>query len=173
MVNWIKKYTIPKDEFEELKERILLAIDMIKDEYDTSFANMSHSDYKAGDANKIYRPYFIKWVKPYLQDYCQQWRCDSVDVQNVWFAEYLGEDGADFDYHTHEGSNMSGALQLLIEDKRNCTVLMHHPIDTDEGDLLLFPAMLPHKSPYVFDGRKIVIGFNWNMSGSIVHSDIK
>ena len=24
----------------------------------------------------------------------------------------LGEDGADFDYHTHEGSNMYGALEI-------------------------------------------------------------
>jgi len=68
---------------------------------------------------------------------------------------------------------MSGVVQLVLDDKRNATQLMNFDMELEEGDCCIFPAMLPHRSPFVYDGHKIVIGFNFNMSGSDKHSSGK
>ena len=172
MYKWVKKYRIEEDIFEEERDNILMAIEMIKDEADTQFAKMTASDYKV--ARKEHRvPYhknLMRMIEPCIKDYMEEWHCEVYDMQNVWFAEY--RDGADFDYHSHEGCNMSGVVQLVLDHKENATYLMNHgDLALEEGDCCIFPAMLPHKSPYVFDGHKIVIGFNFNISGSKAHSD--
>ena len=46
MYKWVKKYRIEEDIFEEERDNILMAIEMIKDEADTQFAKMTASDYK-------------------------------------------------------------------------------------------------------------------------------
>jgi hypothetical protein len=65
---------------------------------------------------------------------------------------------------------MSCVISLVLVEPSNGTKLMGSDIQPSEGEVVLFPGMLPHKSPYVYEGEKIVIGFNWNMMGSDVHS---
>lgn len=172
MYKWVKKYKIEEDVFEEERDNILMAIEMIKDEADTQFARMTASDYKVARSEQRvpYHKNLMRMIEPCIQDYMKEWHCEVYDMQNVWFAEY--RNGADFDYHSHEGCNMSGVVQLVLEHKENATYLMNHgDLELEEGDCCIFPAMLPHKSPFVFDGHKIVIGFNFNISGSKAHSD--
>jgi len=171
MYKWVKKYKIDEDVFQEEKEKILMAIEMIKEHNDTSFAKMTSSDYKVrrSDRRTIYHENLMRMIQPCIEDYIKEWHCDVYEMENVWYAEY--ENGADFDYHCHEGCNMSGVVQLVLDDKRNATKLMNYDdLELEEGDCCIFPAMLPHKSPFVFEGHKIVIGFNFNMSGSDKHS---
>ena len=168
MFEYIKKYKI--ENFAEFQDKVLIAIDMIKDEHECLYAKMSHSDYKV-DAKPLYHDLVMKAIEPMLLDYIQQWRCDDWEMQNVWFAEY--HDGADFDYHCHEGCNMSGVIQLVLDNPKYGTTIMNHKTDLEEGDVIMFPAMLPHKSPYVEEGSKIVVGFNWNMVGSTASSSLR
>jgi len=64
---------------------------------------------------------------------------------------------------------MSGVLQVVLEDPENGTQLLGTPIDLEEGDLVVFPSMLPHRSPMITDSKKLVIGFNWDIHGSELH----
>ena len=173
MYKWVKKWKIDPEIFEEEKDKILMAIEMIKEEHDTKFAMMTSSDYKVvrKDRRVIYHDNLMRMVEPCIRDYMKEWHCEIFDMENVWYAEY--ENGADFDYHCHEGCNMSGVVQLVLDDKRNATQLMNFDMELEEGDCCIFPAMLPHRSPFVYDGHKIVIGFNFTMSGSDKHSSGK
>jgi|TARA_B110000902_G_scaffold254681_1_gene319032 hypothetical protein len=168
MFDYIKKYKI-KD-FDRLQNEVLMAIEMIKASNETKYAKMSASDYKVdlNGGEELYRKQVHEMVDECVEDYMSGWRCSDWEMQNCWFAEY--RNGADFDYHTHEGCNMSGVISLVLDEPRNGTKLMGSDIQPSEGEVVLFPGMLPHKSPYVYEGEKIVIGFNWNMMGSDVHS---
>jgi hypothetical protein len=165
-MQFIRKYKI--DDWESVQDKILLAIDMVKDNNVCEYANMSYSDYKV-DAKPLYWEVFENAVRSSLEDYMSSWKCNDIRIGNMWFAEYTK--GADFNWHTHEGCNMSGVLQIVLEDKDNATQLLGTPIDLEEGDLVLFPSMLPHRSPMLNDSHKIVIGFNWDICGSELHDN--
>ena len=165
LMQYIRKYKI--DDWESVQDKILLAIEMIKDNNVCEYANMSHSDYKV-DAKPLYWEVFENAVRPSLEEYMSSWKCTDIRIGNMWFAEY-SEHGADFNWHTHEGANMSGVLQVVLEDPENGTHLLGTPIDLEEGDLVVFPSMLPHRSPMITDSKKLVIGFNWDIHGSELH----
>ena len=164
-MQYIRKYKI--DDWSAVQDKLLLAIDMIKDNNKCLYANMSHSDYKV-DGKPLYWEVFENAVRKHLEDYMFSWHCAEMRIGNMWFAEY-SEHGADFNWHTHEGCNMSGVLQVILEDKENATQLLGNSIELEEGDLVVFPSMLPHRSPTITDSHKLVIGFNWDIHGSDLH----
>lgn len=164
-MEFIRKYKI--DNWEDKREQLLIGIDMMKDNYECLYADMSHSDYTV-EHERVYGQVFTDIVTEHLDSYIADWKCSDWRLGNVWFAEYY--EGADFDWHTHEGCNMSGVLQVVLDDKENGTKLLKQQIDLEEGDLVVFPSMMPHKSPMVNDSHKIVLGFNWDMCGSELHT---
>lgn len=166
-MEFIKKYKL--EDFDNFKDKMELMIEMMKEEFDCSFARMTYSDYKLPqDGKKLYYDIVVEKIKPYLDEYAKGWGCTEVSIQNMWFAEYY--DGGEFGWHTHEGSNMSCVIQLHLDNKNHATQLMGHDnLDLEEGDLLVFPAMVPHRSPEVNYDRKLVIAANFNMAGSILN----
>lgn len=163
-MEFIRKYEISN--WDTVREKLLLGIDMMKDNHECLYANMSHSDYKVS-GKPLYWNVFEDAVEESLSHYMKSWKCNQKRIGNMWFAEYTK--GADFNWHTHEGCNMSGVLQVVLEDTDNATQLLGTSIDLGEGDLVLFPSMLPHRSPMLNDSHKIVIGFNWDICGSELH----
>jgi len=166
-MEFVRKYKI--ENWDNAKEKLLLGIETMKENYDCKYSTMSRSDYKERDIKPVYWETMIDIIDVHLKDYVFGWKCSSYNIQSMWFAEY-SHDGADFDWHTHEGCNMSGVLQIVIDDKKTSTSLLGQSIELDEGDLILFPSMLPHKGPKVTKGQKIVIGFNWDIFGSLLHN---
>lgn len=163
-MEFVKKYSV--DPNGDTKEKLILAIEQIKMTYGDKchYSNMSYSDYKVDYTSRpIYHQMFLDLITPFLEQYMDQWHCNNINMGNIWFAEY--HDGADFGWHTHEGTNMSAVYQLELEHTSNATQVMSEKVDMQEGDLLLFPAMMPHRSPHVIKGNKIVIGFNFDMFG--------
>lgn len=126
------------------------------------YQNMSHSDYKTGKKNYVppYKNMVDKAVKPCLQHYAEMWGCTEFQVKMYWFAQYYNE--ADFSWHTHEGCNMSAIYFLETPSKHQITEFFGFdtsPLQLVEGDVIVFPAMLPHRSPPINNkDRKTVIG---------------
>lgn len=150
-----------------------LAIDMVKEQYDCHWNKFSATDYKVNyprDNPPKYHQILTQLLEPYITQYCEDWHCQDYTFKNIWFAEYY--DGAKFGWHTHEGSNMSGVYVIELDDPRNATQTLSHPNnEMTAGDLILFPAMMPHRSPKVTNGYKLVIGFNWNMYSCTLPND--
>lgn len=168
VTEFIKKYTI--ENFEEIQDSVLLAIDTAKDMYDCHYDRMAYSDYKVkyrAPYRKILEPIFAKYFKQYSNQFFISNGKDgkakyTYSLGNMWFAEY--EDGATFGWHCHEGCNMSAVIQLVLDEESNGTQFMDSmQIPLKEGDIVFFPSMVPHRSPIVSKGRKIIIGINFDM----------
>ena len=167
-MDFIRKYRIQN--WEDAKEKLLIGIETMKDNYDCKYSTMSSSDYKVHGVKPVYWDTMMDIIDVHLKEYSYSWQCRTFRVKAMWFAEYSHE-GSVFDWHTHEGCNMSGVLQIALDDKKNSTRLLGQSIDLEEGDLILFPSMLPHKGPKVTEDNKVVIGFNWDMYGSLLHNN--
>jgi hypothetical protein len=166
-MEFVKQYQIPNFK-EDYKDKFLLAISMTKESHECKFADMSYSDYKNGE-EPLYRNLVLDLCDEYFKEYVDSWYCDEYDIKDMWFAEYY--DGATFKWHTHEGVNMSAVLQIELDDENNGTELLGMNTRLKEGTLLIFPAMMPHRSPVINNGNKIVIGMNWNMYGSTLNGE--
>jgi len=166
-MKFIQKYNIA--DFEEHKEELLFAIEEIVNLGGAHYANMSHSDYDMKSPN-LYQDRTRALVEPYIQKYVDSWGCGEFVLNHFWFAQY--ENGGDFGWHTHEGCNLSAVLTVELPNFMDSTDIYGHIFDTKvvEGDLIIFPAMAPHRSPKVINGRKTVIGMNLSMQGSSLNS---
>lgn len=126
------------------------------------YQNMSHSDYKTGWRHYCppYKHMIDKAIGPFLQHYAQLWGCSEFQVKMVWFAQYYNK--ADFSWHTHEGCNMSAIYFLETPSQNQITEFFGidtSPLELVEGEVLVFPAMIPHRSPPINNkDRKTVIG---------------
>ena len=134
----------------------------------TGFAKMTHTDYKITDdgyrTNRVYAESIRRRMKPFLNHYASLWGCRNFDAQGIWFAQY--ENGAEFGWHTHEGCNASAVYMLELPDSSAATEFWGIDWDEElnEGDLMVFPAIVPHRSPIISRGRKTIIGINGNIN---------
>lgn len=169
MAEYVKKYSIEPELFQFMREEVLDLIEEVKLKYDCTFSSMTHSDYKVNSdhALPIYGGIVTSTVQPFLDDYAKDWRCLETRIKQMWFCEY--EDGAEFSWHTHEGSNLSAVLHLFGK-KEHSTQIMGSTVQMREGDFVIFPAMLPHRGPMVCCGdKKFSIGMNLDMFSSALH----
>jgi hypothetical protein len=166
-MDFVKVYRTP--DFEKYKEALLLAVEMTKESRKCQYAKMSFSDYKEDYSNTppLYYDLIKSIIQPHMEEYMNGWCCTEYSINRMWFAEYYDE--ATFGWHTHEGVNMSAVLQVELDDDRNATQLMGLNMNLSEGDFVIFPAMMPHRSPVVMSGRKTIIAFNFDMYGSTLN----
>lgn len=162
-MNYIQRYDV--DVECERKLELELAIDIIKEQHECKWNKFAHTDYKL-DYTEIptYQKILRGMIMPHLEEYAAQWYCREIVICSMWFAEYY--DGASFGWHTHEGSNMSGVYAIDLSDPQDATQLINFDNPMNSGQLILFPSMVPHRSPTVDNDRyKLIVGFNWNMFG--------
>jgi len=141
---------------------------MMKEEYECHYSNMSFSDYKVRH-KRLYEKDALEIFHKYFKLYSEQWTIPNhrdvyeVDVGNIWFAEYMGE--ADFSWHCHEACNMSAVIQLVLDDSSKGTEFYPKELNIPltEGDIVFFPAMIPHRGPPIDNSHKIIVGINFNM----------
>ena len=145
-----------------------------------TYNNMTYSDYhnNGKEGMKDYCPPYRNIVKthvqPFLQHYADMWGCRNWEIRHLWFAQYEGE--ADFGWHTHEGCNMSAIYFVEAPEEHHITEFHGLDVSTDnprfgepitEGDLMVFPAMVPHRSKPIYNTkRKTIIGINGEMMNS-------
>ena len=163
MNDFIKVY--PIETHEENFDQLMTMIEHCIERSPCGYANMSHTDYKIHDnQNKNpFQPYRKIWrqmVNPYIKQYMQSFGCNKLREHNTWYAQYY--DGADFGWHTHTGTNVS-CVYLLEGTPKDATQFWGFDIEVKEGDLVMFPAMVRHRSPQVNQGRKTIIAQNMDI----------
>ena len=92
----------------------------------------------------------------------------NPEMRGVWFQQY--ESGDFHHWHHHAGSNFAGIYYLELPDF-SCATEFIEPFNTavvkkfnvSEGDVVLFPASLIHRSPEnTSNQRKTVVAFNFD-----------
>jgi len=161
-VNHVQVYDIPN--FAKLQNEAMSYIPTTnRSVYGDYDIHATEDTWKA--TNKPYFDAVIHMIRDPLNRYSSSWGCTTWNVNTMWYHAY--NEGGSYGHHTHILANMTGVIHLLLEDERDHTEVLGFDYPIQEGQVVLFPSMRPHRSPTVH-GSKIIIGFNWDM-----HHDMK
>jgi len=131
----------------------------------------SKTDFNLDQSNHEYKYIFYSMIKSAMLDIKKELSFNDYIVKiitnNIWFAQYNKNNY--HNWHTHSNTNFSNIFYL--ENETNITTTFYdfinkkeYNIKTKEGDLLMFPGYIIHKSNInKTDKRKTVIVFNSNI----------
>ena len=178
-----RKYTIEPDVHQRHKKIILPAINKMIEEGGvdddlggfvpldfSDFDEMGYSDYHIRDirysGKRHWKQPILETVRPMIAHWAAHWGARESNIEGMWFAQYY--QGNQFKWHTHEGCNASAIYYLEAPTEEDITEFFGVPDmpSLEEGDLVVFPAMIPHRSVRKKDSksRKTVVGMNINIA---------
>ena len=120
---------------------------------------ISHTDFDLPKKmNREYLSIFLNLVDEHLKKLTKHFECENCQIKNYWFQQY--NKGSSHGWHNHTNSHFAN-VYFVECPKGSSTKFKNFEVDCEEGDLLTFPAFLPHSSPIIEnDTRKTVIAFN-------------
>jgi len=157
-VNYIFKSKVPNHE--EIKKILLQQINLIpRNPYITEGENIIHTDWNLpSEMHREYAPLFLKTVENHMLNITKALLVNTYEIGSFWFQQY-GAKGT-HTWHTHARTHLAG-VYFLECPKGSSTKFKHFTEECEEGDILSFPAFLPHMSPPIDDNSiKTVIAFN-------------
>jgi hypothetical protein len=96
------------------------------------------------------------------------YKIDKISVPQSWFNQYFRKSGSDHPFHDHPETNLVCVYFVELNDKSLRTVLIDPVTNKEvvprvnEGDILIFPGNILHKSPRNYtDTRKTILSFNF------------
>lgn len=168
-INAIKK---PFPPHQELKRKLLTSINREGNIQSLGYKEESNDNSKIRrlDWNNAKDLKTRKWVNillPDLQghfdDLANSLGYEFAEIEQLWFQQYIQNDN--HPWHVHS-SNYTGVYYLEFPQGSPPTQIIDHndklyTIDAKEGDLIIFPSFLIHRSPNVDHKiRKTIISFN-------------
>lgn len=153
----------------DIKDKLLLYFDELTEKHNLSenpSRNISSTDYfYTGFGGRPPYNYLIEDnIFPILKDkFLPIYNCKGIQYQGCWFQQY--EKGSDFSYHNHPSSHFAGIYYLELPDELGTQFIDLHTPDIQEGQMIIFPSFLVHKSPInTINERKTVVAFNFNIT---------
>ena len=158
------------EEHKEIKNKLLSLLDEIKnDKIESDNEKIEKSDYNLSvDVERKYGSMFQDIVRPYNENIKEFYKAEKILINNYWFQQY-GDNGY-HNFHIHPFSLLSNVYYLELENN-NSTVFYDMQnkkeikYNLEEGDLITFPSLLPHKSQINTNGRKTIISYNSDVIG--------
>lgn len=128
-----------------------------------SFDTVTKTDWHIKDIKRIYWKIFFPFIKKPLNKIASSLYCRTWTIDNYWFQQY--EKNSKHDWHTHGNTNYAFVYFLEARDEHITKFIDTEKdkifsVPAKEGDLIAFPAHLPHKSEINTQSRKTVIAFN-------------
>jgi len=173
-------------EYHSIMKETLLS--MIDKSYNDNL-NKKHK-YYCDEINKLdwsqnleYSREWIKYVKPRLEEHFNTCANDlnykECEVRGMWYQQYVKNNV--HGWHTH-GENYTGVYYLDLPKNAPKTELIDQynihkkiTIEAKEGDIVIFPSFIIHRSPKMTnDTKKTIISFNlqFNFINSSIFSTI-
>ena len=172
-----RKYPLPSNyfvvTFEEHKQIKNDLLECISNSNKMSIDKISELDYyiikdKEPEYQKLFLKYFRKYIDKFVEPY-KQFDCNGVyDITLAWFQRYFNNDT--HGWHTHpechfafvyflELPNSEYATEFISPHDGNSIIKVK---DVKEGDVLIFPGTVFHRSPVYKekDSIKTIIAFN-------------
>ena len=157
----------------EIKDRL---IDSIKDSNKSTFNDgkdlITYTDYYNDTPleRKSYFPIFHLNASDYYDNLVKKYCIKEFNIRNGWFQQYFKQDT--HEWHYHGGTNLSFVYFLELENNKESTEFYDlenkkvFQLDVKEGDILTFPAYMPHRSPIIKTAnRKTIISCNICLKG--------
>jgi len=117
------------------------------------------------NSENMERPW-VKFIIPLLGEHflktIKHLKLNKVHIKNLWFQKYK-KNGV-HNWHVHS-NNYTGVYYLKFPKGATKTQLVNKnkilEINAKEGDLVIFPSFVIHRSPKIIDNiEKIIISFN-------------
>ena len=130
--------------------------------------NVSNTDWHESNIERKYWDCFYSMIEPYLENLCLRLGKEKFTIVNYWFQQY--ETNSKHDWHIHfdnltkneKADGFGGIYYLELPENIGTEFLNNPKLDYQEGDLVIFPAFLPHRSPVnLTNKRKTSIVFNF------------
>ena len=124
---------------------------------------------------RFYLDLFRDNLTPQLTQVVSDMGFSKYEIHGVWFQQY--NQGSSHSWHNHARCHYSCIYYLELPSNSPRTQFVDtidqqsvFEIDVEEGDILIVPSMIKHRSPPVIDNvRKTVIVFNM----SVIHDNGK
>lgn len=134
-------------------------------EHKKNFEDISVTDWDIENDN-----FDKEWIKLFLDNYYKKIKYiynkigfKKIEIENIWFQEYHYESG--FDWHNHVGADFANVFFLNFSENNPGTEFKINDkiikADVREGDIIIFPANILHRSPpNLSNDKRIIIAFN-------------
>lgn len=158
-------------EHKDIKNKLLDLIAKIPtNNFITKRENILHTDWNLPkDYKRDYLDFFYQIIAPYMEDITKHLYCSNWYIRNGWFQQYKKNN--EHSWHNHCEANYSNIYYLEMPDKNMRTELYNIvtkkiiTLDVKEGDFLMFPAHILHRSKKLKTSkRKTIISFNSDFS---------
>jgi hypothetical protein len=155
-----------------IKNKLLNFInDIPSNSINTINESIKHTDWNLPKSfERKYLNFFLEIINPYMIKMMKFLKTEKYIIDNIWFQQYTKNDF--HNWHVHENSNYTNVYYLELPEKEMKTNILNIntnkiiEIDVEEGDVITFPAHLPHTSNIIKnDKRKTIISFNSNFLG--------
>lgn len=133
--------------------------------------SISKSDYYL-DTSRPYLNILMNDLKDFQQIMLDHYCCSEIHIIGAWFQQYNNSDV--HNWHIHASCNISVVYFLELHNENDSTEFFDLSSrksfqleNVKEGDLLIFPGFIPHRTPQnKFLDRRTIIAFNLNF-GSV------
>ena len=129
--------------------------------------SISKSDYYLKDVKRPYLNILLNDLKDFQQVVLDHYCCSNIDIIGAWFQQYNSSDV--HNWHIHASCNISVVYFLELSNNDSTeffdlsTRKSFQVENVNEGDLLIFPGFIPHRTPQnKFLDRRTIIAFNLN-----------
>jgi hypothetical protein len=129
---------------------------------------ISKSDWNSSSDEKNYTSLFLKEINPGIKGFVESINFKKYVIHDIWFQQYI--DGDSHSWHNHHGCHYTCIYYLELECGPFTQFI--NPIDDQsifqievkEGDILVIPSMIKHRSPIITNNkRKTIISFNLSL----------
>lgn len=116
-------------------------------------------DFNIPDVERTYTKLMDNIVLSYIDEIEDRYGLKCEKIQTFWFQQYL--QGSDFSWHQHDGHWAMVYYVELPEMNESTEFLNFGQFNIKEGDIILFPTFLVHRSPKIQSNlRKTIIATN-------------
>ena len=159
-MNYIFKSKV--ENHQEIKEKLLQQINLIpQNPIIEDGDNIFHTDWNLPSAmHREYQNLFLETIKSHMINMCDELGLIYYRINQFWFQRY--NQGGGHAMHTHPNCHFAN-VYFVECPKGYSTKFKSFEMECEEGDILSFPAFLPHMSPTIENNdMKTVIAFNSN-----------
>lgn len=157
-------------EHNQYKEKLLSLIEQTsKSKIDQQHQNIYKTDWNIdSNTKREYVDTLYEMLTPYLLETAKFFYCEHVRIIKSWFQQYTKNNF--HDWHTHPDCNYSSVYYLELKDSNMKTEILDYKTKSilkttklKEGDFIIFPSYLLHRSPInKSNNRKSIFSLNLN-----------
>ena len=144
----------------KIKKQLLDKINLIPtNPLHSNNESIMHTDWNLPpNMHREYAPLFLEVIKPHMAKITQDLKCSGYDIELFWFQRYGHK--SKHSWHTHPRAHFAN-VYFVECPKGLSTKFMHFEEECEEGDIISFPAFLPHSSPIITENSyNTSISFN-------------